>query len=79
MTLAQRPGDFWHFDARALEPTEVWVISGPALRQECEADHELGYELTRRIALVMLNRLQATRRQLVELRARAERAGWTLP
>jgi CRP/FNR family cyclic AMP-dependent transcriptional regulator len=61
------PPYFWHFDARALEPTDAIFIYGTMLREECESDHDLGYELTRRMAEVMLQRLQATRRQLLEL------------
>jgi CRP-like cAMP-binding protein len=55
----------WHFNARALEPTEAIFIYASPLREECESDHELGYELFKRMAEVMLARLQATRRQLL--------------
>ena len=59
------PPYFWHFDARALEPTEAIFIYGTPLREECESDHELGYELMKRMAEVMMRRLQATRRHLL--------------
>jgi CRP-like cAMP-binding protein len=55
----------WHFNARALEPTEAIFVYATPLREECESDHELGYELFKRMAEVMLARLQATRRQLL--------------
>lgn len=61
------PPFYWHFDARALEVTAAVFFYGTPLRAECEADHDLGYELMRRMAEVMLQRLQATRRQLLEL------------
>jgi CRP/FNR family cyclic AMP-dependent transcriptional regulator len=61
------PPYFWHFEARALEPTDAIFIYGSMLREECESDHDLGYELTKRMAEVMVRRLQATRRQLLEL------------
>ncbi|MDB6018858.1 MAG: Crp/Fnr family transcriptional regulator [Pedosphaera sp.] len=61
------PPYFWHFDARAVEPTEAVFFYGTPLREECEADHELGYELYKRMAEVMVKRLQATRRQLLNL------------
>src|SRR5579872_1864620 len=32
----------WHFNARALEPTEAIFIYANPLREECESDHELG-------------------------------------
>ena len=60
------PPYFWHFNARALYPTEAVFIHGTPLRDECESDHELGYELMKRMAEVMVTRLQATRRQLLD-------------
>lgn len=55
----------WHFDARAIEPTEAVFFYGTRLREQCEEDHELGYELIKRAAQVMMHRLQATRRRLL--------------
>jgi CRP-like cAMP-binding protein len=60
------PPYYWHFDARAVESTEALFFYGTPLRTECETDHELGYELLKRMAEIMLQRLQATRRQLLE-------------
>jgi CRP-like cAMP-binding protein len=59
------PPYYWQFGARALEETDAIFIYGTPLREECESDHELGYELMKRVSAVMLERLQATRRQLV--------------
>jgi CRP-like cAMP-binding protein len=56
---------FWHFDARAVEPTDAIFIYATPLREECESDHELGYELMKRLAAVMVKRLQATRWKLL--------------
>jgi CRP/FNR family cyclic AMP-dependent transcriptional regulator len=61
------PPYYWHFDARAIEPTEAVFFYGTPLRAECEADHDLGYELFRRMSEVIVQRLQATRRQLLNL------------
>ena len=61
------PPYFWHFSARALEPTDAIFINGTPLRAECEADHDLGYQLVSRLAAVMVRRLQAARRQLLAL------------
>lgn len=58
------PPYYWQFGARALEATDAIFIYGTPLREECESDHELGYELMKRASAVMLERLQATRRQL---------------
>jgi len=60
------PPYFWHFDARALEPTDAIFLYATPLRDECEADHDLGYELLKRMAQVMMRRLQATRWQLLK-------------
>ena len=57
----------WHFDARAVTPVKAIFFYGTRLREECETNHELGYELTKRMSAVMVERLQATRRRLVEL------------
>ena len=58
------PPYFWHFNARALEPTEALFLNATPLREECESDHELGYELMKRIGGVMMQRLHATRWKL---------------
>jgi CRP/FNR family cyclic AMP-dependent transcriptional regulator len=57
----------WSFDARALEATRTVVFDGACLRGKCEADKTLGYELMQRFAAVMLDRLQATRLQLLDV------------
>jgi CRP/FNR family cyclic AMP-dependent transcriptional regulator len=59
------PPYYWQFGARSLEDTDAIFIYGTPLREECESDHEFGYELMKRVSAVMLERLQATRRQLV--------------
>jgi CRP-like cAMP-binding protein len=57
----------WHFDAQALELTRAIVFDGQCLRAKCEADHDLGYALMQRFAQVMVQQLQATRLQLLDL------------
>jgi len=52
--------------ARALEPAEAILFYGTRLRERCEKDHDLGYELFRRVAEVMMQRLQSARRLLLE-------------
>jgi CRP-like cAMP-binding protein len=51
----------WHFSARAVEPVEVIALDGRALRTRFEEDHDLGYELLKRFAQVVVQRLVATR------------------
>jgi CRP-like cAMP-binding protein len=55
----------YHYSARALEPTEVIAIDGKSLRGQCESDHDLGYEMMKRFALVIVQRLAATRAQFL--------------
>jgi len=54
----------WHFDARALEDTEALVMFGTRLRELCESDKTLGYEIMKRVAEVVIKRLQTTRLKL---------------
>lgn len=56
----------WRFAARTLEPTEVIELSGHYLRDQCNKDSALGYELMRRINVIVVDRLQKTRKQLLD-------------
>ena len=56
-----------HFGARAIEPTRAICLDGKCLRNKCEQDHDLGYELMKRFSEVMIQRLQATRLQLLDI------------
>jgi CRP/FNR family cyclic AMP-dependent transcriptional regulator len=51
----------WLFEARALSPSEIVVLDGARLRAECEIDPRLGYELLKRFAALMAERLNASR------------------
>ena len=55
----------WKFDARALEPVRAIALDGRCLRTKSEADHDLGYELLKQFALMVEQRLHATRLQLL--------------
>lgn len=57
----------WHFSARVVEPIRAIALDGTCLRTKAETDHELGYQLTRRVAQIMLQRLQATRLQFLDI------------
>jgi CRP-like cAMP-binding protein len=57
----------WHFDARALDPVRAIAFDGACLRGKCDQDHTLGYELLNRFSPVMLERLQATQLQLIDV------------
>ena len=57
----------WHFDARAVEVTRALVLDGKCLRDKCEQDHNLGYEIMKRFALIIAERLEQTRLQLLDV------------
>jgi CRP/FNR family cyclic AMP-dependent transcriptional regulator len=61
----------WQMDGRAVEPCSLIAIDGACLRAKCHADHELGYQLMSRFAAIVVDRLQATRLQLVDVYGRA--------
>ena len=58
------PPYYWHFDARAISPVKAIFFYGTRLRAQCENDHDLGYELMKRVTETFIERLQATRKQL---------------
>ena len=55
-----------HFKARASEPTTTIFFYGTRLREQCEQDHELGYQIMKRIAEVATQSLRATQRRLMQ-------------
>ena len=61
------PPYHWHYDARAIEPTSAIALDAKCLRIKCEEDHDLGYELLKRFAHVITQRLEATRLQLLDV------------
>jgi CRP/FNR family cyclic AMP-dependent transcriptional regulator len=59
------PPYVWHFNARATEQTEALFFYGTILREYCEKDPTLGFELFKRMSAVMVKRLQAARDKLL--------------
>jgi CRP/FNR family transcriptional regulator, cyclic AMP receptor protein len=57
----------WHFDGRAVEGTRAIAFDAKCLRLKCEEDHDLGYELVKQFAHVMMERLQATRLRMLDV------------
>jgi len=57
----------WHFNATAFEPTRIIELDGERLRELCRSHPEFGYEFMSRIAQVVIDRLQHTRRKLFKL------------
>jgi CRP-like cAMP-binding protein len=60
------PPYYLHSSARAVERTKTIFFYGTRLREQCEQDHDLGYQLMSRIAEVVIKQLQATQRRLTE-------------
>lgn len=67
------PPYVWHFTARAMESTEAIFFYGTILREYCEKNHSLGYELFKRITPVMLRRLQTARKKMLSMHAYGEK------
>ena len=57
----------WQFDARAVEATRALAFDARCLRGKCDEDPALGYELMRRFARVIVQRVQATRLQILDV------------
>lgn len=56
----------WNFQARVIEDAHIFEFDGAALRDRCETDPRLGYELLKRFAGLMSERLEAARRKMIE-------------
>jgi cAMP-binding proteins - catabolite gene activator and regulatory subunit of cAMP-dependent protein kinases len=61
------PPYVWRFTARAAEPTAAIFFYGTILREYCERDHSLGFELFKRMAPAMIKRMQNAREKLLLL------------
>ncbi len=56
----------WAFEAITQNPTEVIEFDGVALRNACESDPVLGYQLMKRFAGLMSQRLHEAREKMME-------------
>lgn len=57
----------WTSGARVVEPVTAIALDGECLRKKCEQDHDLGYDLMKRFVQIVIQRLQATRMQLLDI------------
>lgn len=57
----------WHFTGMAVMDTRAIALDAECLRNKCETDTEFGYDMLKRLSLVMERRLEATRLQLLDL------------
>jgi CRP/FNR family cyclic AMP-dependent transcriptional regulator len=60
------PPYVWTLGAITVQPTEAFQFDGRAVHALCDADPELGHQLTRRFLTVAANRLQSTRTRLLD-------------
>lgn len=63
------PPYIWRFNAHAIQETRAVALDGKCLRNKCEQSHDLGYEVLKRFAQIMVKRLEATRLQLIDIYA----------
>ncbi len=61
----------WQMDGRTIQESSLVAFDAACLRGKCDADHELGYDLMRRFAAMIVERLQETRLQLLDVYGRA--------
>ena len=61
------PPYLWPFDAYAIDDVRAVALDGECLRNKCEQNHDLGYELLKRFSELLEARLKATRMQLIDV------------
>jgi CRP/FNR family transcriptional regulator, cyclic AMP receptor protein len=56
----------WHFQARALEDAGVIRFDGDAIFERCEKDPDFGYEMLKRFAGLMSERVSSAREKMMQ-------------
>ena len=59
----------WKHDARAVDSVRAIALDGKCLRGKCEENHDFGYEVMKRFARIIEQRLESTRLQLLDVYA----------
>jgi CRP/FNR family transcriptional regulator, cyclic AMP receptor protein len=62
----------WRFGALTTQPMQGYEFDARAVRRACDEDPSLGYELGRRVSGVLVRRLEAIHRRLLEASAQRE-------
>lgn len=57
----------WTNDAKALEQVRAIAMDATCLRNKCEGDHDLGYDLMKRVVPILIDRLHNTRIQILDV------------
>jgi CRP/FNR family transcriptional regulator, cyclic AMP receptor protein len=60
------PPYYLHFNALAHEPVETIFFFGSGLRQQCDRNHDFGYELIKAMSRILLGHLKADRERWIE-------------
>jgi len=63
------PPYVWKFNGHALHATRAIALDGKCLRAKCEENHDLGYEILKRLVQIIENRLDEARFQLADVYA----------
>lgn len=62
----------WAYTAKALDAVRAIAVDARCLRDACEEDHDFGYALMKRFMPVLIDRLQATRFQILDVYGRKD-------
>ncbi|HUJ06445.1 MAG TPA: cyclic nucleotide-binding domain-containing protein [Streptosporangiaceae bacterium] len=65
----------WQFGADAVQPTEAFEFDADEVIGICEGDHELGYQLARRLLAVASGRMHWSRIRMLDLYGSPEQRG----
>ena len=62
----------WAYAAKALDLVRAIAVDAQCLRDACERDHDFGYALMKRFVPVLIERLQTTRFQVLDVYGRQD-------
>lgn len=71
------PPYHWAYDARAISLTRALAMDAHCLRQKCDQDPVLGYEVMKRLLPILMSRLHATQMQVLDVYGVREQSQWT--
>lgn len=60
------PPYYWHFNAVARDSVQTIFFYGSRLRQQCDRNHDFGYELVKSISRILIGHLQINRKKWIE-------------
>jgi CRP/FNR family transcriptional regulator, cyclic AMP receptor protein len=63
------PPYVWKFNGKAMQNIRAIALDGKCLRTKCEENHDLGYEVLKRLVQIIEHRLDEARFQLMDVYA----------